>query len=112
MSTNHVTLFSRSVVNDQHVDIHITPKGSDLYWAITSIMGCTMLAILMLGLRKPKNSRIFFYILSATTFVAMIEYYSMASKLGWAHIDVQRQRSSDFISGANRQVWWVRYCGW
>ena len=89
MSTNHVTRFSRSVVNDQHVDIHITQKGSDLYWGITFIMGCTILAILMLGLRKLEKSRIFFYILSAMTFLAMIEYYSMASKLEWAPIDVQ-----------------------
>ena len=112
MSGNQAIRVNRFVVNDRFVDIHITVRGSDWYWAVMSIMGFTMLAIITLGFFKPANSRIFFYILSAVAFVAMIEHYSMASNLGWVPIDVQWQRNSELVSGINRQIWWVRYCGW
>lgn len=112
MGGNEATRVNPFVVNDRRVDIHITARGSDWYWAVMSTMGFTMLAIMTLSFLKPATSRIFFYILSAVTFVAMIEHYSMASNLGWVPIDVQWQRSSGLVSGINRQIWWGRYCSW
>ncbi|KAJ5993407.1 hypothetical protein N7451_009131 [Penicillium sp. IBT 35674x] len=112
MGGNQATQVDRFIVSDRHVDIHITARVSDWYWAVMSIMGFTTLAILALGFLRSANSRVFFYILSAMAFMATIEYYSMASNLGWIPIDVQWQRSSGLVSGANRQIWWVRYCGW
>jgi bacteriorhodopsin len=100
------------VVNDRTVDIHITTRGSDWYWAVMSTMGTTMLVILGIGFLKPASHRIFHYILAAAAFVAMMEHYSMAANLGWVPIDVEWQRSSHLVSGVNRQIWWVRYCCW
>jgi hypothetical protein len=105
----HVNPF---VVNNRTVDIHITTRGSDWYWAVTSIMGTTMLAILGTSFLKPASNRIFHYVLAAVAFVAMVEHYSMAANLGWVPIDVEWRRSSHLVSGVNRQIWWVRYCGW
>jgi hypothetical protein len=58
----HVNPF---VVNNRTVDIHITTRGSDWYWAVTSIMGTTMLAILGTSFLEPASNRIFHYVLAA-----------------------------------------------
>jgi len=100
------------VVNDRTVDIHITVRGSDWYYAVMSVMGVTMLAVLGAGFLRRSTDRIFHYLLAAAAFVAMIEHYSMASNLGWVPIDVEWKRSDHRVAGVNRQIWWVRYCGW
>lgn len=100
------------MVNGRTVDIHITVHGSDWYYAVMSLMGTTMLIIIGLSLRRPRTHRVFHHILAAVAMVAMIEHYSMASNLGWVPIDVEWQRSNPLVSGVNRQIWWVRYCGW
>lgn len=100
------------VVNGHRVDEHITVRGSDWYWAVMSTMGTTMLVILGLGLLRKPSHRIFHYILSLAAFVAMVEHYSMAANLGWVPIDVEWQRTNHLVAGVNRQIWWVRYCGW
>ncbi|KAI8692451.1 hypothetical protein LRP88_12647 [Fusarium phalaenopsidis] len=112
MPGNEALRVNPFVVNDRTVDIHITTHGSDWYYAVMSVMGVTMLVILGTSFLKPASSRIFHYILAAVAFVAMIEHYSMASNLGWVPIDVEWQRSSHLVAGVNRQIWWVRYCGW
>jgi bacteriorhodopsin len=112
MGGNRAVDINPFVVNDRTVDIHITSRGSDWYWAVMSIMGTTFLVILGTGLMRPATNRIFHYILAAVAFVAMLEHYSMASNLGWVPIDVEWQRSSHRVSGTNRQIWWVRYCCW
>lgn len=101
------------VVNGKTVDIHITTHGSDWYWAAMSVFGLSMIVILGFGLMKRSSDRIFHYIFAAAAFVAMVEHYSMAANLGWVPIDVEWQRPYDHrVAGINRQIWWVRYCGW
>jgi hypothetical protein len=100
------------VVNDRTVDIHITVDGSDWYYAAMSVMGLTMLIIIGASLRRPRTHRVFHHILAAAAMTGMIEHYSMASNLGWVPIDVEWQRSNPLVAGVNRQIWWVRYCGW
>ena len=100
------------IVNGRTVDIHITTRGSDWYWAVMSTMGTTMLVVLATGFIKPASNRIFHLMFAALAFVAMAEHYSMASNLGWVPIDVEWHRNSHLVSGINRQIWWVRYCGW
>lgn len=112
MGGNRATHVNPFVVNDRTVDIHITTRGSDWYWAVMSLMGFTMVVIMGLSYVRPPTQRIFHYILAAAAFVAMVEHYSMASNLGWVPIDVEWHRSSHLDSGTNRQIWWVRYCGW
>jgi bacteriorhodopsin len=111
MGGNEALEVNPFIVNGRTVDIHITTHGSDWYYAVMSIMGTTMLIIIGLGLRRPRSHRIFYHILAAAALVAMIEHYSMASNLGWVPIDVEWQRSG-ITAGVNRQIWWVRYCGW
>lgn len=111
MPGNEALRVNPFVVNDRTVDIHNTTHGSDWYYAVMSVMGVTMLVILGTSFLKPASSRIFHCILAAVAFVAMIEHYSMASKLGWAPIEVEWQRSSHLVAGVNRQIWWVRFCG-
>lgn len=82
----HVNPF---VINNRTVDIHITTRGSDWYWAVTLVIGTTMLAILGTSFLKPVSNRIFYYVLAAAAFVAMVEHYSMAANLGWVPIDVE-----------------------
>jgi bacteriorhodopsin len=112
MGGNQALQVNPFIVNDRTVDIHITTHGSDWYWAVMSVMGTTLLAIIGLGLRRPRGHRIFYHILATVALVATIEYYSMASNLGWVPIDVEWQRPSGLVAGVNRQIWWVRYCCW
>ncbi|KAM6530511.1 hypothetical protein FSOLCH5_000005 [Fusarium solani] len=107
MPGNEALRVNPFVVNDRTVDIHNTTHGSDWYYAVMSVMGVTMLVILGTSFLKPASSRIFHCILAAVAFVAMIEHYSMASKLGWAPIEVEWQRSSHLVAGVNRQIWWI-----
>jgi bacteriorhodopsin len=109
---NEALKFNPFIVNGRTVDIHITVRGSDWYYAVMSVMGTTMLLIIGTGLLRPRTHRIFHHILAAVAMVAMIEHYSMASNLGWVPIDVEWQRSDRLVAGINRQIWWVRYCGW
>lgn len=44
--------------------------------------------------------------------VMSMTYFTMASNLGWVGVPVEFQRSSDKVSGATRQIFWVRYIGW
>ncbi|KAJ5195479.1 uncharacterized protein N7498_008917 [Penicillium cinerascens] len=53
---NEATRVNPFVVNDRRVDIHITVRGSDWYWAVMSTMGLTMLGIMTLSFLKPATS--------------------------------------------------------
>ena len=110
---NKATSVNPFVVNDRSVDIHITSHGSDWYWAVMSVMGVTMLGVLVHSHFKPRTARTLHYILTTVALAAMIEYYSMAANLGWVPIDVEWNRPNNpLVAGVNRQIWWVRYCGW
>ena len=52
--------FNPNTVNGQHVDIAITVRGSDLYFAICAIMGVVALVSIgasMVSKRRPVSSR-------------------------------------------------------
>ncbi|KAL9126473.1 MAG: hypothetical protein Q9217_004472 [Psora testacea] len=111
-SGNQATRVNPFVVNDRTVDIHITSHGSNWYWAVMSIMGATVLAIISHSFLKPRTARALHYILAAAALVAMLQHFSMAANLGWAPIDVEWQRPDNhLVAGVNRQIWWARYCG-
>lgn len=69
-------------------------------------------AFLGLSLRKPREKRIFHYITAAVTMVASIAYFSMASNLGWASIDVEYVRTGNGVGGFTREIFYVRYIDW
>lgn len=98
--------------NGKSVDIAITVRGSDLYWAVTAIMTCATIAFMGLALTKPRQNRIFHYITAGVTLVASVAYFSMASNLGWTPIDVEFQRADPRVHGVNREIFYVRYIDW
>ena len=59
-----------NIVNGQTVDIAITVRGSDLYWAICAIMAASTFIFIGLGMTKPRQHRIFHYITAAITMVS------------------------------------------
>jgi len=112
MGANKATRINPFIVNGKTVDIHITVRGSDWYWAVMSIMGTTLLVILGVSLLRPRTHRVFHHILAIVAVVATVMSFSLASNLGWTPIDVEWHRSDPKVAGINRQIWWVRYCGW
>lgn len=69
-------------------------------------------AFIGLSLRKPRQNRIFYYITAAITMVASIAYFTMASNLGWASIDVEYVRNGSGVGGLSREIFYVRYIDW
>jgi bacteriorhodopsin len=109
---NLATHVNNNTQNGKHVDIAITYQGSDVYFAICSVMGATTLAIMAASLSKPRTDRIFFYITASITMVATIAYFAMGSNLGWTPIDVEWLRTWAPVSGVNREIFYVRYIDW
>lgn len=92
-----------------HADIHITVRGSDWYFTVTSVMGFFAVIFWALSLRRTRNQRLFYYLAAAICLVSGIGYFTEASNLGWTAIPVEWQRSSSKVSGTARQIFWVRY---
>lgn len=101
-----------NTVNNQSVDIAITVRGSDWYWAVCACMATATFVFLGLGIMKPRQHRIFHYITASITMVAAIAYFSMASNLGWTPINVEFLRSESIVRGTNREIFYVRYIDW
>lgn len=55
---------------------------------------------------------IFHYITAAICFVACIAYFTMASNLGYAAIQVEFQRNDPVVRGLYREIFYVRYIDW
>ena len=93
-------------------DINLTTHGSDWYWAVTGVMAASTIAFMGLIFRIPRKNRIFHYITAAITLVASIAYFTMASNLGYAAIEVEFQRSNPKVAGLYREIFYVRYIDW
>jgi bacteriorhodopsin len=99
-------------VNGALADIAITPRGSDLYFAICAAMATAGFIFLGLAFRKPRRDRVFHYITAAVVFVASIAYFTMGSNLGFTPIEVEFPRSNPKVSGTYREIFYVRYIDW
>jgi len=93
-------------------DISLTTHGSDWYWAVTAVMTLSTIIFMAWSFTIPRSNRIFHYITASITLVASIAYFSMASNLGYAVIDVEFVRSNPVVSGLTREVFYVRYIDW
>ncbi|KAK3110761.1 hypothetical protein LTR53_014630 [Teratosphaeriaceae sp. CCFEE 6253] len=111
-ANNAINTNGGKYVNGQHVDIAITTRGSDWYWAVCAVMTVATFAFVGLSVTKPRQHRIFHYITAAITMVAAIAYFSMASSIGWTPIDVEFQRANPKVHGVNREIFYVRYIDW
>ena len=94
------------------VEIAITTHGSDWYWAVCACMAAATLIFLGLAFTKDREERVFHYITAGITLVASIAYFSMASNIGWAPIQVEFIRSNPKVAGMNREIFYVRYIDW
>jgi bacteriorhodopsin len=74
-------------------DINITTHGSDWYWAVTGVMATATIAFIGASFMVPREKRILHYITAATTLVASIAYFTMASNLGYTPIAVEFRRN-------------------
>jgi bacteriorhodopsin len=93
-------------------DVKITTHGSDVYWAITAVMGFMTLLFIAHSFTKPRSDRVFHYITIAITMVATIAYFTMASNLGWASIFIEFTRDNPLVAGTTREIFYVRYIDW
>jgi len=110
--TNDALRINGNTVNGGTADIHITTHGSDWYWAVCACMIVATFAFLGLAYTKPRSDRVFHYITAGITMVAAIAYFSMASNLGFTPIAVEFHRSAHTVSGAYREIFYVRYIDW
>jgi bacteriorhodopsin len=99
-------------VDGYTADIAMTVRGSNWLWAVTALMAFSTIVFYAHSFTKPRSDRIFHYITASVTFVAAIAYFSMASNLGWASVNVQYIRSNPKVSGLTRQIFYVRYIDW
>ncbi|KAI5257481.1 bacteriorhodopsin [Aureobasidium subglaciale] len=109
---NDAVRVNRNTQNGKHVDITITTRGSDFYFAICAVIGFVALSIIAASATKPCADRIFFYITAAVNFTACIAYFAMGSNLGWTPIDVEWQRTDAKVAGVNREIFYARYIDW
>jgi bacteriorhodopsin len=92
MGANKATRINPFIVNGKTVDIHITVRGSDWYWAVMSIMGTTLLVILGVSLLRPRTHRVFHHILAIVAVVATVMSFSLAGlPLMWSGTEVTQK---------------------
>ena len=65
-----------------------------------------------LSFMVPRQNRIFHYITAIITLVASIAYFTMASNLGYAAIQVELLRPNPKVAGQFREIFYVRYIDW
>lgn len=96
----------------RQADITIDTHGSNWLWAVCALMGFTTFVIIGHSFKKHRSHRVFHYITAAITLTAAISYFTMASNLGYAAIEVEFLRSGKRVRGATRAVFYVRYIDW
>lgn len=109
---NNAVYTNPSVLQGRVADIHITERGSNWLWAVFSLFGLGTIVLLFLSFKRPFSHRVFFFILTLVFFITTLDYYALASNLGFAPIPVEFQRSRHTVSGDVRQIWYSRYIDW
>lgn len=97
------------------VDFHLTTRGSDWLWAAFCIF--LVMAMILIGLmfRKAPNERLFYYTAIAPVIFMMINYFTLASNLGWIPVKAKYNHvktSTQKEHPGYRQVFYTRYIGW
>lgn len=98
-----------------NVDIHLTQDGSSWFWAAFCIYIALAIVLLVFMFKKPANERLFYYTGFAPVIFMGIDYFTLASSLGWIPVKVKynhaKPASEDGHHGT-RQVFYSRYIGW
>jgi bacteriorhodopsin len=95
-----------------HADIANSTHGSDWLWAVTALFALSTLLILGFSFLIPRRARSLHYLAAAVTLVATIDYFTMASNLGFAAIGVEFVRNKAHVVGFTREIYYVRYIDW
>jgi len=108
---NRAVEINPPIFNGVLADIHITSHGSDWFWTAFAIFALSGMTFLLLGFLRPATDRIFHYISAAIVLIAAINYFTLASDLGFVPIPVEWHRDGR-ESGLMRQVFYTRYIDW
>jgi bacteriorhodopsin len=75
-------------------------------------MSLATIVFIGMSFTVSRSKRIFHYITAAITLTAAVAYFTMASNLGYASIEVEFHRSNPKVSGNLREIFYVRYIDW
>lgn len=98
-----------------NVDIHLTQDGSSWFWAAFCIYTALAIVLLIFMFRKPANERLFYYTGFAPVAFMAINYFTLASNLGWIPVKAKyKHATTASLHGhlGTRQVFYSRYIGW
>lgn len=90
-------------------DQYLSRNGSNWLFAVTAIMGVSLLTFFALKFKARAGERFFHYLFIIASFVGLIAYYAMASDLAW---DLITQVNQVGRSGVLRQIFWAKYVFW
>lgn len=95
-----------------HADIANTTHGSNWLWAVTALFALASLLILAFSFLVPHRARALHYLAAAVSLIATLDYFTMASNLGYAAINVEFVRRKKHVTGFTREIYYVRYIDW
>lgn len=96
-------------------DFHITVRGSDWLFTVFCIFTFFCIIAILLMFRKPANERFIYYTVIIPYAVMAVNYFTMASNLGWAPVEALYNRhrvSTQTTHLGTRQVYYSRFIGW
>lgn len=104
------------VINKPYdTDIHITSRGSDWLWSAMCIFIALAMICVFFMFRKPATERLFYYTAFAPLVFMALDYFTLASNLGWIPVKVKynhARTASEHGHHGTRQVFYARYIGW
>ncbi|KAF1963696.1 family A G protein-coupled receptor-like protein [Byssothecium circinans] len=102
---------NNDAVTGSQADIHITNRGSQFYWGLTAVFAIAAILMLAWSQLQSLDRRFYQKTVALSCLIMSMTYFTMAGNLGWVGIVVEWNRSDDNVSGATRQIFWVRYIG-
>lgn len=96
-------------------DFHLTSRGSDWLWAAFCVF--LLLSLFTSGFMffKPPTERLFYYTAIAPVVFMTINYFTLASDLGWVSVRAKYNHlktSTQLEHPGYRQIFYSRYIGW
>ena len=96
-------------------DFHITDRGSDWLFTVFCIYTFACIVAILLMFRKPANERFVYYTVIIPYACMAVNYFTMASNLGWAPVVALYNRhrvSTQTTHLGTRQIYYSRLIGW
>ncbi|SMN21287.1 similar to Saccharomyces cerevisiae YDR033W MRH1 Protein that localizes primarily to the plasma membrane, also found at the nuclear envelope [Maudiozyma saulgeensis] len=96
-------------------DFHITSRGSDWLFTVFCIYTFACIIAILLMFKKPANERFVYYTIIIPYACMAVNYFTMASNLGWAPVVALYNRNRVSTQETNlgtRQIFYSRLIGW